>query len=123
MFFKGKEPTFVIYKGIVTSPEWVFRKPGEASQQFTVEIPAAGSTDKGDWMQAAESTTKHYNQITVHNAPKSSEVSLTCTDPSVITEHGLTINYEEQLDGWVLWIDSLPATACTLTLLFKYRTL
>ena len=26
MYFNGKEHTFVIYKGIVTSPEWVFRK-------------------------------------------------------------------------------------------------
>lgn len=26
MFFKGKEHTFVIYNGIVTSAEWVFRK-------------------------------------------------------------------------------------------------
>lgn len=26
MFFKGKEHTFVIYNGRVTSPEWVFRK-------------------------------------------------------------------------------------------------
>lgn len=26
MFFNGKEHTFVIYNGIVTSAEWVFRK-------------------------------------------------------------------------------------------------
>lgn len=92
--------------------------PIAASTLITVEIPAAGSTAKGDWLQAADSTTEHYNQQAAVNAPKSSAVIPHCTDPSVFTDHGLTINYEEQLQGWVLWIDSLPETACTLTLLF-----
>lgn len=92
--------------------------PIAASTLATVEIPAAGSADKGDWHQAAESTTAHYNQQAGHNAPKNSAVIPHCTDPSVFTDHGLRIEYEEQLQGWVLWIDSLPETACTLTLLF-----
>lgn len=29
MFFKGKEHTFVIFNGKVTSPEWVFRRMGQ----------------------------------------------------------------------------------------------
>ena len=46
MFFKGKEHTFVIYKGIVTSPEWVFRKLGQAGDlvagmAITLAAPAA----------------------------------------------------------------------------------
>lgn len=92
--------------------------PIAASTLVTVEIPAAGSADKGGWMQAAQDTTEHYNQQAGHSAPKSSAVIPSCTDPSVFTDHGLRIEYEEQLQGWVLWIDSLPAEACTLTLLF-----
>ena len=92
--------------------------PIAASTLVTVEVPAAGSADKGNWMQAAESTPAPYNQQAGHNAPKHSAVIPHCTDPSVFTDHGLRIDYEEQLQGWVLWIDSLPAEACTLTLLF-----
>lgn len=92
--------------------------PIAASTLVTVEIPAAGSADKGGWMQAAQDTTEHYNQQAGHDAPKHSAVIPSCTDPSVFTNNGLRIEYEEQLQGWVLWIDSLPETACTLTLLF-----
>ena len=46
MFFKGKEHTFVIYNGKVTSPEWVFRKLGHAGDlvaalAVTLAAPAA----------------------------------------------------------------------------------
>lgn len=41
MFFKGKEHTFVIYNGKVTSPEWVFRKLGqEISKALGVKLAA-----------------------------------------------------------------------------------
>lgn len=44
MFFKGKEHTFVIYNGKVTSPEWVFRKltqPLSRALGVKLEAPAA----------------------------------------------------------------------------------
>lgn len=46
MFFKGKEHTFVIYGGKVTSAEWVFRKLGQAGNlvagmAVTLAAPAA----------------------------------------------------------------------------------
>lgn len=90
--------------------------PIAASKLITVEIPAAGG-NLGDWSQAAASGA-WYNQQACLNAPRDSAVIPHCTDPSVFTDRGLRIDYEEQLDGWVLWIDSLPAEACTLTLLF-----
>lgn len=44
MFFNGKEHTFVIYGGKVTSPEWVFRKMGQKIRMalgVTLAAPAA----------------------------------------------------------------------------------
>ena len=44
MFFKGKEHTFVIYNGKVTSPEWVFRRAGQKISKalgVTLVAPAA----------------------------------------------------------------------------------
>lgn len=40
MFFKGKEHTFVIYKGIVTSPEWVFRKFKGVAEGWALTLAA-----------------------------------------------------------------------------------
>lgn len=44
MFFNGKEHTFVIYNGKVTSPEWVFRRAGQKISKalgVTLVAPAA----------------------------------------------------------------------------------
>ena len=82
-----------------------------------VEIPAAGSDDLGGWEPAADGG-PYYDQEAAAGAPKNSAVLPSCTDPSAITDHGLRIEFDEQLQDWVLWIDSLPETACTFTLLF-----
>ena len=87
-----------------------------AALRYTVEIPEAGGST-GDWVQAAPDGA-WYNQQALYSAPTNSAVLPSCTDPTVFTDHGLRIVYEEQLDGWVLWIDSLPENACTLTLVF-----
>lgn len=87
-----------------------------ASELVTVEIPAAGSADLGNWRQnGAEG---QYSCQSFTDATAACVVLQSCTDPSVFTDNSLRVVYEEQLQDWVLWIDVLPETACTLTLLF-----
>lgn len=87
-----------------------------ASELVTVEIPAAGSDDLGDWRQTTGGV--YYMENTFTDATAACAVIPHCTDPSAITNHGLRIEFDEQRQDWVLYIDSLPETACTLTLLF-----
>lgn len=90
--------------------------PIAAAELVTVAVPAAGSADLGDWRQGAG--TSYYRENTFTDATAACAVLPFCTDPSAITDHGLRIEFDEALQDWMLWIDSLPETACTLTLLF-----
>lgn len=87
-----------------------------ATELVTVAVPAAGSADLGDWRQTTGGT--YYMENTFTDATAACAVLPHCTDPSAITDHGLRIEFDEQFQDWVLHIDSLPAEACTLTLLF-----
>lgn len=87
-----------------------------AAELVTVEVPAVGSADLGDWHQGAGDA--YYMQNTFTDAPANCAVLQSCTDPSAITNHGLRIEFDEQFQDWALWVDSLPETSCTLTLLF-----
>lgn len=90
--------------------------PIAAGACYAIRIPAAGSADKGSWLTPAEGTTAHYNQLHI-DADENSALIPSCTDQSVFTDHGLRIEYEEQLQGWVAWIDSLPEAEAVLHLL------
>lgn len=88
--------------------------PIAASELAVVEIPAASSTDLGGWSDVA--TPGKYTRTLDLAAPADS--AILPSDQSLITDHGLTITHDAQGEQWVLQLDSLPAEACTLTLLF-----
>lgn len=92
--------------------------PISGAELVTVEVPAEGSADLGDWEQA-EGGAYYMRRFT--DALAGCAVLPSCTDPSAITDHGLRIEFDEQLQGWVAWIDSLPEIPCTLTLLFIHH--
>lgn len=88
--------------------------PIAASELAVVEVPAAGSDYLGDWSEVA--TPGKYTRYLDLAAPADS--AILPSDQSLITDHGLTITHDEQGGQWVLQLDSLPAEACTLALLF-----
>ncbi len=90
--------------------------PISAASKLTVEIPAAGSADLRGWSNTM--VPGKYARNVESEAFADSAILPSCTDPSVITDHGLEVSYDKQAATWVLQLDSLPAAACTLTLLF-----
>lgn len=88
--------------------------PIAASELAVVEIPAAGSADLGGWSVVA--TPGKYTRCLDLAAPADS--AILPSNQSLITYHGLTITHDAQGEQWVLQLDSLPAQACTLTLIF-----
>lgn len=88
--------------------------PIAASELAVVEIPAAGSTDLGDWSDVA--VPGKYTRYLDLAAPADS--AILPSDQSLITDHGLTITHDAQGEQWVLQLDSLPEDAVTLTLIF-----
>lgn len=90
--------------------------PIAAAELATVWVPAADAESVGDWEQMAGGAYCLRRPFT--NAPAARAVLQVCTDPSAITDHGLRVEYDRQMQNWVAWVDSLPETACALTLLF-----
>lgn len=88
--------------------------PIAAAELVTVAVPAAGSAAMANWSDAADPG--KYTRFLDLAAPADS--AILPSDQSLITDHGLTITHDAQGEQWVLQLDSLPAEACTLTLIF-----
>lgn len=79
----------------------------------SINVPAASATDKGKWIKGGAGG--YYMENTFTDAPAGSAAFQSCTDVKAFTENGLRLEYK---DDWEIRIDSLPATACTMFLLF-----
>lgn len=89
--------------------------PIAAATQYKVVIPAEGSEDLQGW--STTMVTGKFTRVLLDQSDDGAVLPY-CPAPNLFTDHGLTITYDEQGKQLVLQLDSLPAEACTLELLF-----
>lgn len=108
--------SFVDFNAIIHNLLWL-KSNGSATTSIaglvTIEVPAAGAASKGDWIESVNGS--YYRENTFTDAPAGSAVLQTCSDVKAFTENGLRLEYNHD---WEIRIDSLPAAACTMFLLF-----
>ena len=108
--------TYVDFNTLIHNLLYLKKNSAAASKAelVTIEVPAAGSTDTGDWIKGGIGDS-YYRENTFTDASASSAVLQSCTDVKAFTENGLRLEYN---NDWEIWIDSLPESSCTLFLLF-----
>lgn len=108
--------SFADFNAIIHNMLWLRRNNSSAAtsaELVTIEVPAANAADKGKWIESADGG--YYRENTFTDASASSAVLQSCTNVKAFTENGLRLEYNYD---WEIRIDSLPATACTMFLLF-----
>lgn len=81
---------------------------------YTVEIPTADTADSS-WSGTDENG---YSRGLQTPFDATAAVFPSCDDDAIFTDCGLSLNYDEQGEQWVIGVTAYPSSALTVTLLF-----